>query len=126
MENILIIEGIIGKIETKAFKNTTVTNFSIAHKEQWKDKENVEQEETHWFNCELWNAPQKLIDKMTVGSLVLLLEAKMKTKKYKNKSDEEVTTFFILVNKIRVLAEKKKEEKEENQEGDEKKGKKAK
>lgn len=117
MENILIIEGIIGKIETKPFKSTTVTNFSIAHKEQWKDKEGTEQEETHWFNCELWNAPQKLIDKMTVGSLVLLLEATMKTKKYKNKNDEEVTTFFIAVNKIRILAEKKREEKKEEKKG---------
>lgn len=107
MENVLIIEGIIGKIETKPFKNTSVTNFSIAHKEQWKDKDQTEQEETHWFNCELWNAPQKLIERMTVGSLVLLLEAKMKTKKYINKNNEEVTTFFIMVNKIRILAEKK-------------------
>ena len=107
MENVLIMEGIIGKIETKTFKNTTVTNFSIAHKEQWKDKENVEQEETHWFNCELWNAPQKLIDKLTIGSLILLLEAKLKTKKYTNKESVEVTTFFIAVNKIRILAEKK-------------------
>jgi single-stranded DNA-binding protein len=47
MENILTIEGIIGKSETKTFKNTTVTNFSIAHEEQWKDKENVEQKETY-------------------------------------------------------------------------------
>ena len=117
MENVLIIEGIIGKIETKTFKNSTVTNFSLAHKEQWKDKENVEQEETHWFNCELWNAPQKLIDRMTVGSLVLLLEAKMKTKKYKNKNDEEVTTFFIAVNKIRILVEKKIEGKKEEKKG---------
>jgi single-strand DNA-binding protein len=106
MENVLIIEGIIGKIETKPFKSTSVTNFSIAHKEQWKDKEGEEQEETHWFNCELWNAPQKLLDRMKVGSLVLLLEAKMKTKKYKNKHDEEVTAFYISVNKIRILAEK--------------------
>ena len=107
MENVLIMEGIIGKIETKTFKTFTVTNFSIAHKEQWKDKENVDQEETHWFNCELWNAPQKLVDKLTVGSLVLLLEAKLKTKKYTNKESIEVTTFFIAVNKIRILAEKK-------------------
>ena len=107
MENVLIMEGIIGKIETKTFKNTTVTNFSIAYKEQWKDKENVEQEETHWFNCELWNAPQKLVDKLTVGSLVLLLEAKLKTKKYTNKENVEVTSFYIAVNKIRILAEKK-------------------
>ena len=107
MENVLIMEGIIGKIETKPFKSTSVTNFSIAHKEQWKDKEGEEQEETHWFNCELWNAPQKLIDRMTVGSLVLLLEARLKTKKYTNKEGAEVTTFFVAVNKIRILAEKK-------------------
>lgn len=107
MENVLIIEGIIGKVETKPIQNITVTNFSIAHKVQWKDKDKTEHEETHWFNCELWNAPQKLIDKLTVGSLVLLLEAKLKTKKYINKADEEVTTQFIAVNKIRVLAEKK-------------------
>ncbi len=107
MENVLIIEGIIGKVETKPIQNITVTNFSIAHKEQWKDKDKTEHEETHWFNCELWNASQKLIDKLTVGSLVLLLEAKLKTKKYINKADEEVTTQFIAVNKIRVLAEKK-------------------
>ena len=107
MENVLIMEGIIGKIETKPFKSTSVTNFSIAHKEQWKDKDQTEHEETHWFNCELWNAPQKLIDKLTVGSLVLLLEAKLKTKKYTNKEGLEVTTFYLAVNKIRVLAEKK-------------------
>ena len=107
MENVLIMEGIIGKIETKPFKSTSVTNFSIAHKEQWKDKDQTEHEETHWFNCELWNAPQKLIDKLTVGSLVLLLEAKLKTKKYTNKEGVEVNTFYLAVNKIRVLAEKK-------------------
>jgi single stranded DNA-binding protein len=107
MENVLIIEGIIGKVETKPIQNITVTNFSIAHKEQWKDKDKTEHEETHWFNCELWNASQKLIDKLTVGSLVLLLEAKLKTKKYINKAGEEVTAQFIAVNKIRVLAEKK-------------------
>jgi single-stranded DNA-binding protein len=107
MENVLIMEGIIGKIETKPFKSTSVTNFSIAHKEQWKDKDQTDQEETHWFNCELWNAPQKLLDKMAVGSLVLLLEAKLKTKKYRNKNDEEVISFYISVNKIKILAEKK-------------------
>ena len=31
MENVLIIEGIIGKIETKTFKNATVTNFSLSN-----------------------------------------------------------------------------------------------
>ena len=109
MENVLIMEGIIGKIETKTLRNSTmtVTNFSIAHKEQWKDKDQTEQEETHWFNCELWNAPQRLIDKLTVGSLVPLLEAKLKTKKYINKENVEVTSFFIAINKIRILAEKK-------------------
>jgi single-strand DNA-binding protein len=109
MENLLIMEGIIGKSETKSLKNATmtVTNFSIAHKEQWKDKDQTEQEETHWFNCELWNAPQKLVDKLTVGSLVLLLEAKLKTKKYVNKEGVEITSFYIAVNKIKVLAEKK-------------------
>ena len=107
MENVLIMEGIIGKIETKPFKSTSVTNFSIAHKEQWKDKYQIDQEEMHWFNCQLWNAPQKLLDKLTVGSLVLLLEGKLKTKKYINKNDEEVVSFYISVNKIKVLAEKK-------------------
>jgi hypothetical protein len=49
----------------------------------------------------------KLLDKMTIGSLVLLLEAKLKTKKYRNKNDEEVISFYISVNKIKILAEKK-------------------
>jgi len=39
--------------------NKKVINFSVAHTEKWKDKENVSQSRTIWVECAYWTEKPK-------------------------------------------------------------------
>lgn len=40
--------------ETRTVGSTTVTNFSLATSETWKDKSGQKQERTEWHRCQIW------------------------------------------------------------------------
>jgi len=75
--NRTIITGNIGKdAETREVGSTSVTSFSVAVTERWKDKQGEQKEQTTWFNCEKWAVSEVFASFLKKGTRVLV-EGKM-------------------------------------------------
>ena len=83
--NKVILLGRLGKDpETKNLQSgQSVTNFSIATSETWKDKATGEKKETtEWHNCQAWGALSDIISKYVRKGDQLYIEGKIKTRSW--------------------------------------------
>lgn len=73
MHNSLTVVGHLGQdCTTKIIEGgRSLTQFSVAHTESWKDAQGVKQERTSWFNCSYFTAnPHRL---RSVGMVAVFL-----------------------------------------------------
>jgi len=103
--------GRVGKIYDS--KSETVTAFSVATTENYKDKSGEWQEKTVWHNCKMFNKNYKF----EVGDLVLI-QGKISTNEYTNKDGQSVKAQEIIANQLRTL-NKKSDNDNNNQRGGE-------
>ena len=88
---------------------TEVAKFSIAVNDGWKDKESGQWvDEVDFFNCEKWRSNEYVAERVKKGNLILV-EGKMKTRKYENKEGVNVLITFLLVDEIIVIPKPKAE-----------------
>jgi single-strand DNA-binding protein len=70
------------------FKHTqhgkSVCNFSLATSETWNDRAGKKQERTEWHRVNYWNPPEKLVQYLTKGTL-LLVKGSIRTEKWQDK-----------------------------------------
>jgi len=104
--------GRVGKIYES--KSETVTAFSLATTENYKDKSGEWVDKTVWHNCKMFNK----VYKFEVGDLVLV-QGKISTNEYTNKDGQSVKAQEIIANQLRKLTKKSDSNENDNQGGGE-------
>lgn len=87
--NKVILMGVLGRDpETKNFPNGgSITNFSIATTEQWKDKATGERkEQTEWHRISTNNRLAEITGKYLKKSSKVYIEGSLRTRKWKDQS----------------------------------------
>ncbi len=84
--NRVIVTGYLGKDpETAPAGATTVTKFSVAVTDRWKDSDDQKHEHTNWFNVTTWNGQgENLAQYLHKGSHVLI-EGALRTSEWDDK-----------------------------------------
>jgi len=88
--------GNLGKDpETREVGSTTVTNFSLACHEVWKDKSGQKQEHTEWLNVVAWGPMgQNCAKYLKKGSAALVI-GKIRTESYEKDGEKKFVTKII-------------------------------
>lgn len=93
------ILGRIGKIETKAMPNgKSVTNFSVATTEKYKDQAGQTIEDTEWHNCVSFGSQADVIAQWFQKGSEIFVNGKLKTRKWQDKSGQDRYTTNVIVN----------------------------
>lgn len=96
--------------ETQEAGGSTVTKFSIATSQRWKDKDGNQQERTEWHNCEAWGkVGSEVIQKYVQKGHQLALSGEIRYDKYE-KDGEKRTATKIRVKDIQLLQNAKSED----------------
>lgn len=67
----LEVIGFLGKdAESKQVNGKTVTNFSVAHTERWKDGSGEQKEKTTWVECAYWSEKTGILPYLKKGKQV--------------------------------------------------------
>jgi single-strand DNA-binding protein len=78
-----------------------VAKFSIATTEVWMDKStNQFQEQTEWHNIVAWGAVAKKVERSVSKGTLVLVEGKLKTRKWKDQNDQERRTTEIYADTV--------------------------
>lgn len=89
--NKVIVLGNVGK--DPELKSTTggssVTNFSVATHESWKDKEGQDQRHTEWHKIVVFGKLAELCTKYVHKGNQVYVEGKLQTRKFKDKDGTE-------------------------------------
>lgn len=106
--NKVILVGYIGKDPeiTHFEKGASVTKFSLATSENYKDKNDEWQSRTEWHNIVCWRALGERAEKHIKKGDLVYVEGKIRNRTYTDKenikrsqTDIEATTFSIFVRK---------------------------
>jgi single-strand DNA-binding protein len=89
--NKVILIGNVGKDpETRMFdNNSSVSRFSLATSERYKDKQGNTQENTEWHNIVCWRGLSDIVDKYVKKGNRLYVEGKIRTSSWIDKSSNE-------------------------------------
>lgn len=105
--NKVILIGRLGKdAEVKwTPSGVSVTRFSLATSERWKDKQSGEwKEETEWHNVTQWRA-EALAQHLTKGKAICV-EGKIKTRSYEDKDGQKRYSTEIVAEKVEFVGDK--------------------
>ncbi|MGE5341714.1 MAG: single-stranded DNA-binding protein [Candidatus Omnitrophota bacterium] len=87
-----------------------VAKFSLATTEVWMDKNsNQFQESTEWHNIVAWGPTAKKIERGVSKGTLVLVEGKLKTRKWKDQNDQERRTTDIQADSVVVLEKSARE-----------------
>lgn len=89
--NKAILLGNVGKDpEIRDAGGNKVATFGLATSETWKDKDGNKQEQTDWHNIVVWGEkPCAVIAQYVKKGSKLLIEGKIRTRKYTDKDNNE-------------------------------------
>jgi single-strand DNA-binding protein len=100
--------GYLGNDATiKEVNGKTVTNFSIAHSEKYKNAAGTVVEKTTWVECECWEV-DKITPFLKKGTQVHV-QGQPEARGWINKDGEAASTLRIRVSRIELLGGAKKE-----------------
>lgn len=104
MVNKVILIGNLGKDpETKEFEGgKSVTNFSLATSESYKDKDGEWQDKTEWHNVSAWGGASLSAQRMSKGDTVFV-EGKIQTRSYDDKDGNKRYVTEVNANYIRAV-----------------------
>lgn len=101
--NKVILLGRLGKEpESKQVNGQTVTNFSIATSESYKDKNGEKKEVTDWHNCVAWGSVGDIIAKYVHKGDSLYVEGKSKTRSWEKDGVTKYVT-EVVVNIVNLI-----------------------
>ncbi len=97
---------IIGNLGKDAIVNTvngkTVINFSVAHKEKFKDGQGNLKEKTTWVECAYWTDRTAVAPYLKKGTLVYT-EGSPEADAYTNKDNQPAATLRLRVLNVQLL-----------------------
>lgn len=114
MQNKATIEiiGNVGKdpLSPKPFDFPNFVVFPVGVSRSWKDKNNEEQKETLWFNCQSSSEPISNIIKQSVKrGLLVSVKGYPKPKAFLNKEGQPQCSIEIRVTEVTILNNEHKE-----------------
>ena len=80
-----------------------IAKFSLATNEGYMDKNNQWQEHTEWHNIVGWGPISQKIERSVKKGAMVLIEGKIKTRKWKDQNDQERRNVDIEVGNLVVL-----------------------
>ena len=84
--NRVILTGYLGKDpETQAAGATTVTKFSVAVTDRWKDGSGEKQERTNWLNIVVWNGNGENVAQYLKKGSHVLIEGSLRVSEWDDK-----------------------------------------
>lgn len=86
-----------------------VAKFSLATNDGYMDKNNQWKENTEWHNIVAWGPITQKIERTVSKGSMLLIEGKMKTRKWKDKNDQSRSKTEIEVTNLVVLEKSNKD-----------------
>lgn len=107
--NKVILVGTLGRDpETKTFPNGgSLTQFSIATTEKWKDKNSGEQKEhTEWHRITASNRLGEIAQQYLKKGSKVYIEGKLKTRQWTDQNGQERYTTEISANELQMLDSK--------------------
>lgn len=116
--NKVILVGTLGRDpETKTFPNGgSLTQFSIATTEKWKDKNSGEQKEhTEWHRIVASNRLGEIAQQYLKKGSKVYIEGKLKTRQWTDQNGQERYTTEISANELQMLDSKGDSNYQQNQ-----------
>lgn len=106
--NKVILAGYVGiKPELKTITNgTQCTGFSVAINESYKDKNGQQMEKVEWINCSSYGVITEHICKSLDKGDKVLIEGKLQTKTYTDKTGVEKKVTDVVVSRFERLKKK--------------------
>ena len=81
-----------------------VCNFSLATTETWKDKNGEKQQETTWFNIQVFGKTAEHCDKYLEKGSQVFIEGKLKARPYTAKTGETKISLDVTLQTIKFLS----------------------
>lgn len=109
--NKVILIGRVGRQpETRTLDNgSSVSNFSLATSESYKDKSTGEKKEaTEWHNIQCWRHLSEIVTKYVRQGDLLYIEGKLKTRSWEKDGVTRYTTEVVADNMTMVASSKPK------------------
>jgi len=106
--NKVILIGFVGKPpETRAFSDgASVTSFSLATSEKYKDKNGNMVDQTEWHNISCFGKLSDIASRLITKGTQVYIEGKIKTNKYTDKAGVEKYAVNIQVSNMQLLGSK--------------------
>jgi len=106
--NKVILVGHVGKNpEQRVFgSGESVTSFSLATSEKYKDKSGEWKDQTEWHNISCFGKLSEIANKYVTKGTQVYIEGKIKTNKYTDKSGVEKYSTNIVVSSLQLLGSK--------------------
>jgi len=106
--NKVILVGNVGKDpETRAFGDgASVTSFSLATSEKYKDKNGNMVDQTEWHNISCFGKLSDIASRLITKGTQVYIEGKIKTNKYTDKAGVEKYAVNIQVSNMQLLGSK--------------------
>ena len=106
--NKVILVGFVGKPpEQRVFgSGESVTSFSLATSEKYKDKSGEWKDQTEWHNISCFGKLSEIANKYVTKGTQVFIEGKIKTNKYTDKSGVEKYSTNIVVSSLQLLGSK--------------------
>lgn len=102
--------GNIGKnAEINTVNGKSVINFSIAHNENFVDKNGVKQSRTEWIDCNYWPKSTKVAPYLTAGTQVIITGTPS-SKAYSRNNGEIASTLVVRVDRLELVSGQKTNE----------------
>ena len=105
MRNRITLQGNVGQEPTIRLttSNKKVAAFSLATEERYQDKSGEWQSVTDWHRCVVWGKQADLVELHVKKGTPLIVEGKMKYRKYKGKDGLERATAEVVVSIIHLI-----------------------
>ncbi len=111
--NRVILIGMVGRdpeITHIPSLDKDVAKFSLATTEVWMDKNtNQFQDTTEWHNIVAWGSVAKKTERSVAKGCLVLVEGKLKTRKWKDQNEQEKRTTEIYADTVVLLEKSHKE-----------------
>ena len=110
MQKLIITKATLtADAEIKDVKGTLLVSFSVAHNDNWRDKQGEKQSKTTFFKCQKWNGSQAMANAFKKGT-VLYLEGTPQVEAYTNKQGEIVGNIVCNIGFFEFVSSPKKDE----------------
>ena len=106
--NKVILVGFVGKPPEQRVvgRGESVTSFSVATSEKYKDKSGEWKDQTEWHNISCFGKLSEIANKYVTKGTQVYIEGKIKTNKYTDKSGVEKYSTNIVVSSLQLLGSK--------------------